>query len=212
MKIKDLKFDSAVDMAICLEDEEILKSFLKCLAEVCCEVYENSSEEVSGILLEQSKKKFYNIDVAIVVKALTTSIKNIVEDENKKAKIEYFFHSQNKQKTKNLRFIINYLSYKNVCSTPDKKYLYVAAVYENKTKEKFFALTSLGFNKETVENIIDDIDMSEIIKDIANVGSDEIELLGYGKKAKDKLEEREISMFHVIEIKSMLSKAKDNNK
>jgi len=165
MKIKDLKFDSAVDMVICLEDEENLKSFLKCLAEVCCEVYENSSEEVSGILLEQSKKIFYNIDVAIVVKALTTSIKNIVEDENKKAKIEYFFHSQNKQKTKNLRFIIDYLSLKNICPNSDKKYLFATALYENQTKEKFFTSAGIGFSREKFEEILDDHDAFELVED-----------------------------------------------
>ena len=204
MKLTDLKFNSVFDIATCLEDEKNLKNFLKNLAEVCCEVYENSSEEVSGILLEQSKKIFYNIDVAIVVKALTTSIKNIVEDENKKAKIEYFFHSQNKQKTKNLRFIIDYLSLKNICPNSDKKYLFATALYENQTKEKFFTSAGIGFSREKFEEILDDHDAFELVEDMSTTG--DIKLIGFGKAAKAIMDEKEISLFNVLEVKNFTKK------
>ena len=71
-----------------------------CIAENCSEVYQNSNEEITCILLKQSKKLFYNIDALIVMSSLTATLKKYINDENKRAQIEFFFHSQNKQRVK----------------------------------------------------------------------------------------------------------------
>ena len=102
MEIKELKFNSVLDVVICLDNDLMQRNFANHLVSVCSEVYELSGKKVSGVLLEKSKKKYYNVDVDVVVKAINLTIENSIEDENSRARFKLLFDATNKSKLRNL--------------------------------------------------------------------------------------------------------------
>ena len=63
MKVEDLKFDSVLDVVKFLDNERIQKFLAINLFSVSAHVNEKSNGQMSGVLLEKSKGKFYNFDI-----------------------------------------------------------------------------------------------------------------------------------------------------
>ncbi len=63
MKVEDLKFDSVLDVVKFLDNERIQKFLAINLISVSAHVNEKSNGQMSGVLLEKSKGKFYNFDI-----------------------------------------------------------------------------------------------------------------------------------------------------
>ncbi|MBU3014716.1 hypothetical protein KO488_08105 [Poseidonibacter lekithochrous] len=209
MEIKELKFNSILDVVTCLDNDLMQRNFANHLVSVCNEVYEISDKKVSGVLLEKSKKKYYNVDVDVVIKAINLTIENLIEDENSRARFKLLFDGTNKSKLRNLRFVLDFFSYIELCGNTDKRYIYATTLCENITANKFFAISSIGFSKDKLTELIMNKEILNMLFSIATLGNSNVEILAYGAKINSVIEQREISRFKIIEVKELISKLKN---
>ena len=208
MNIEELKFDSILDVVTCLNDDLMQRNFANHLVSVCYEVYELSGKKVSGVLLEKSKKKYYNVDVDVVIKSIKLTIENLITDENSKARFKLLFDVTNTSKLRNLRFVLDFFSYIELCGNTDKRYLYATTLCENISKKEFFSLSSIGFSKAKLTELIMNKEVLDMLFDVSTLGGSEVEVIAYGAKINSTIEQREISKFKIIEIRDYISKAK----
>ena len=79
---------------------------------------------------------------------------------------------------------------------------------ENITANKFFAISSIGFSKDKLTELIMNKEILDMLLGIATLGNSNVEILAYGAKINSTIEQREISRFKIIEVKEFVSKIK----
>lgn len=199
-------FDSPLDVIVCMNDEFMQRNFAINLVDVNHKIYEKSEGKITGILLEKSKKKYYNIDIDILIKSLLLTFEEIITDKNKFAKIAIMFMQDSSDKFRNLRLVVDFLSYVGLCANSDKTYLYSSFLCENKTKKSFFVLNALGFSKSKLIELILDRELFETLDTDSDMVKSQIDVLVYGSKIKNVALEKNISMLKIIEIKDFITK------
>lgn len=204
--VNSYKFDSPLDVIVCMNDEFMLRNFAINLVDINHKIYENSEGKITGILLEKSKKKYYNIDIDILIKSLLLTFEEIITDKNKFAKIAIMFMQDSSDKFRNLRLVVDFLSYVGLCANSDKTYLYSSFLCENKTKKSFFVLNALGFSKSKLIELILDRELFETLDTDSDMVKSQIDVLVYGSKIKNVALEKNISMLKIIEIKDFITK------
>ena len=167
--VNSFKFDTPLDVIVCMNDEFMQRNFAINLVEVNHKIHERTEGKVTGILLEKSKKKYYNIDIDIVIKALLITFKEELKDENKLAKIALMFMQDSSLKLRNLRLLIDFFSYIELCGNTDKKYLYASTLFECKNAKSFFVLNALGFSKNKMIELLLDRGMIDVLNESSDM-------------------------------------------
>ena len=183
--VNSFNFDTPLDVIVCMNDEFMQRNFAINLVEVNHKIYEKTEGKVTGILLEKSKKKYYNIDIDIVIKALLITFKEELKDENKLAKIALMFMQDSGLKLRNLRLLIDFFSFIELCGNTDKKYLYASTLFECKNAKSFFVLNALGFSKNKMIELLLDREMIGTLDDSADMIRSKTNVLAYGTKIKE---------------------------
>lgn len=206
MNIEDYKFDDVLDVVNCLSGELMQRTFANNLVDVCNSVYELSGKKVSGVLLEKSKKKYFNVDADIIMKAVIISLQSKVEDKNKRAKIELLFGTTNKNRFKNLRFVLDYFSLIDMCANTDKRFLFAATLACNETTDSYFYFNSVGISKAKLTELIMNREILNMMEQISTLSDDKVSIIAYGGKVKAVAEEMGISLLSIVEISALVKK------
>lgn len=206
MNIDELDFDSTVDVVNCLNNNLMIKIFANYLVEIGDDVYRQSKERVSGMLLEKQKKKYINIDINIVIRAITLTLKTKVTDKNKLASIDLLFKSTTKERFKNLRFVLDYFALIDLCPNVDKTYLYSTVLCENETKKTFFLLNAVGFSRAMILELTSNTEVTDALNEISTLNDDKIIFLAYGGRVKAVADEMGISLLKIIEISDIIKR------
>lgn len=103
--VNSFNFDTPLDVIVCMNDEFMQRNFAINLVEVNHKIYEKTEGKVTGIFVRKNAKKYYNIDIDIVIKALLTTFKEELKDENKLAKIALMFMQDSSSKFKKFKII-----------------------------------------------------------------------------------------------------------
>ncbi len=206
MKIEELKFDSAIDIVNFFTVDLEQRLFANNLVAVCEKMYKATNNVMSGILLEQSKKKYLNIDIDLVIKAIIITIKERVKDEDKIAKVRLLIEQNNAGKMKNFRFIIDFFSFIGLCPNSDKTFLYSSVLCETNKGKNHFALNIMGFSRAKIVELILDKDVMKILDKVSDMEKEETKILAFGKKIKEVAEDKKISLFKVLETKDFMGK------
>ncbi|MDY0050994.1 MAG: hypothetical protein RBR65_00515 [Aliarcobacter sp.] len=72
---------SQIDVIVCMNGEFMQRNFAINLVDINHKIYEKSEGKITGILLEKSKKKYYNIDIDILIKSLLLTFEEIITDK-----------------------------------------------------------------------------------------------------------------------------------
>lgn len=204
--VNSFNFDTPLDVIVCMNDEFMQRNFAINLVEVNHKIYEKTEGKVTGILLEKNAKKYYNIDIDIVIKALLITFKEELKDENKLAKIALMFMQDSGLKLRNLRLLIDFFSFIELCGNTDKKYLYASTLFECKNAKSFFVLNALGFSKNKIIELLLDREMIGTLDDSADMIRSKTNVLAYGNKIKKVALEKNISMHKILEIREFVAK------
>lgn len=204
--VNSFNFDTPLDVIVCMNDEFMQRNFAINLVEVNHKIYEKTEGKVTGILLEKSKKKYYNIDIDIVIKALLITFKEELKDENKLAKIALMFMQDSSSKFKNLRLLVDFFSYIDLCPNSDKTYLYSSLLCESEVAKSFFVLNVIGFSKTKMIELLLDREMIGTLDDSADMIRSKTNVLAYGNKIKKVALEKNISMHKILEIREFVAK------
>lgn len=204
--VNSFNFDTPLDVIVCMNDEFMQRNFAINLVEVNHKIYEKTEGKVTGILLEKNAKKYYNIDIDIVIKALLTTFKEELKDENKLAKIALMFMQDSSSKFKNLRLLVDFFSYIDLCPNSDKTYLYSSLLCESEVAKSFFVLNVIGFSKTKMIELLLDREMIGTLDDSADMIRSKTNVLAYGNKIKKVALEKNISMHKILEIREFVAK------
>lgn len=189
-----------------MNDEFMQRNFAINLVEVNHKIYEKSDEKITGILLEKSKKKYYNIDINILIKSLLLTFEEVIKDKNKFAKIAIMFMQDSNAKFRNLRLLIDYFSFIEICGNTDKTYLYSPILCENKSASNYIVLNVIGFSKNKIVELILDRETLKYLDENSDMNKYEIDVIAYGGKIKNTTVEKNISFNKIFEIKDFITK------
>lgn len=201
--VNSFDFDTPLDVIVCMNNEFILQNFAINLIDVNDKIYKKSEAKVTGILLEKSKKKYYNMDIDIVIKALIVTFEELLKDKNKLAKISLMFMQESNAKFRNLRFLIDYFSFVELCGNTDKTYLYSPLLCHSKATDNYLILNVIGFSRSKIIELILD---KGILKTLDENSSMEIDVIAYGGKIKSMTVEKNISLHRIFETKDFILK------
>lgn len=204
--VNSFKFDSPLDVIVCMNDEFMQRNFAINLVEVNHKIYEKTEGKVTGILLEKKAKKYYNIDIDIVIKALLITFKEELKDENKLAKIALMFMQDSSSKFKNLRLLIDFFSYIDLCPNSDSTYLYLPGFYYQELKDEYLVLNSIGFDSKMIIELIMDREILKDLNSIANMNDNKISLIAYGNRLKASIAKKGIDENDVPKVSSYIAK------
>lgn len=205
MNIEDYKFDDVVDVVNCLNNELMQRTFANNLVDVCNSVYELSGKKVSGVMLEKSKKKYFNVDIDIITKAIIITLQSKITDKNKRAKIELFFNANNKERYKNLRLVLNFFAYIELCGNLDKTYLFATILCSNES-DNYFLINGIGFSKTKLTELIMNRDVLNLLDELGALNNDKIKVVAFGVKIKSAISDNNISLLKIIETHDLVMK------
>ena len=197
-------FDTPLDVIVCMNNEFILQNFAINLIDVNDKVYKKSEGKVTGILLEKSKKKYYNIDIIIVVKALIVTFEEILNDKNKLAKISLMFMEDSGNRFKNLRLLVDFFSYKELCPNSDSIYLYLPGLYFQEKINEYLLLNSIGFDSKKIIELVLDRELLNKLNSMSSMSDNKINLVSYGNRLKTVIAKKGIDENTLPKIDSVI--------
>ncbi|MDY0050993.1 MAG: hypothetical protein RBR65_00510 [Aliarcobacter sp.] len=106
------------------------------------------------------------------------------------------FMQDSSEKFRNLRLIVDFLSYISLCANSDKTYLYSSFLCESKTMKSYFVLNALGFSK----SMILDRELFETLDTDSDMVKSQIDVLVYENKIKNVALEKNISMLKSLKL------------
>ena len=200
MKVEDLKFDSVLDVVNVLNNDLMQRMFAINLVDACDEVYKKSNGKISGVLLEKGKGRFYNFDIAVITRALVKTVIEKIDDKNKQAKVELFFVGTNVDNFKNLRFVLNFLSFIGLVANVDKSFLYMPGlyIYENDSQHAIF--NTVGFDAKKIIELLLDRDLINELNNMSDMNKNKITLVSYGATLNNVLVKRGIDINEVLKV------------
>ena len=132
-------------------------------------------------------------------------MKEVVIDTNERAKFELFFIGTNTERFKNLRFVLDYLSFAGMVSNTDKKYLYLPGLYYYENAECYAILNTVGFDAlKMVKLVLDESTLREL-DDLACMKKNNVSLVSYGASLKSVLNNRGIDVNDVLGVSNFIS-------
>lgn len=202
--VNSFDFDTPLDVIVCMNNEFILQNFAINLIDVNDKVYKKSEGKVTGILLEKSKKKYYNIDIIIVVKALIVTFEEILNDKNKLAKISLMFMEDSGNRFKNLRLLVDFFSYKELCPNSDSIYLYLPGLYFQEKINEYLLLNSIGFDSKKIIELVLDRELLNKLNSMSSMSDNKINLVSYGNRLKTVIAKKGIDENTLPKIDSVI--------
>lgn len=202
--VNSFEFDTPLDVIVCMNNDFILQNFAINLIDVNEKVYKKSEGKVTGILLEKSKKKYYNIDIIIVVKALIVTFEEMLKDKNKLAKISLMFMEDGVNRFRNLRLLVDFFSYKELCPNSDSTYLYLPGLYFQENINEYLLLNSIGFDAKKVIELILDRELLNKLNSVSSMGDNKINLISYGNRLKTVIAKKGIDENTIPKVESVV--------
>lgn len=132
-------------------------------------------------------------------------MKEVVIDTNERAKFELFFIGTNTERFKNLRFVLDYLSFAGMVSNTDKKYLYLPGLYYYENAECYAILNTVGFDALKMVKLIFDENTLRELDDLACMKKNNVSLVSYGGSLKSVLNNKGIDVNDVLGVSHFIS-------
>ena len=132
-------------------------------------------------------------------------MKEVVIDTNERAKFELFFVGTNEDRFKNLRLVLDYLSFAGMVSNTDKRFLYLPGLYYYEHIESYAILNTVGFDALKMVKLIFDENTLRELDDLACMKKNNVSLVSYGGSLKSVLNNKGIDANDVLGVSHFIS-------
>lgn len=177
MEIKELKFNSVLDVASCFIESKNIKLFLMKFFEIAYSVNKKSDGKFSAII---KTKKYYNVDFELLMVSFFEFLKSQNISELELAKVQVMFRKDSADATKNNLFFMHVLCYFDLIPAPKGGYFYLRILNFNSEKKSYFSFNSIGLSESSLAYYIGRDFLDEHIEPMAD--NSEISTIAMGQK------------------------------
>lgn len=173
MDIRNLKFNSILDVASCFIDNKNIKPFLIKFFELAFQVSKKSDGKFNAMI---KTKKYYNVDYELLVVAFFEFLKSEGIGDLELAKVKVLFAKDNSDNLKNNLFFVHVLAYYDLVVPPKGSYFYLRILNFNSEKNSYFSFNSIGLSenrigyyigKETLDDHIEFLATNSAVSNLA---------------------------------------------